>query len=318
MKVDARGFETVWQARAAERLLTSLVRRGESETLLVIGRGDARAAAILAAHGHLTLVRPNVYTLAAPPPLLCRRCYVPASRELLAAITHRSKMTALAGASAPVDSSNEAAREAARAKSEVEWQSAATAMGLTPPTTEFECPECGRWTRSVDAYAEWQRIVNAPQRPSSAVFQQLPALAGSGALRVAHLQRDQGLTYEEAVAVLATAAKLAIVDERGKGYVRSIPRCAPCYQRREQSLGEPERRLGPREPIGPQLRFRVLQRDGFRCVYCGTAARDGAVLHLDHVVPVAAGGETTEDNLVTACASCNLGKSATSVLPGGG
>jgi 5-methylcytosine-specific restriction endonuclease McrA len=33
------------------------------------------------------------------------------------------------------------------------------------------------------------------------------------------------------------------------------------------------------------------------------------VLQLDHVVPVAAGGAASEDNLVAACADCNLGKS---------
>jgi Restriction endonuclease len=66
--------------------------------------------------------------------------------------------------------------------------------------------------------------------------------------------------------------------------------------------------------IPARLRFRVLQRDAFRCQYCGKSARDGAVLHLDHVVPVAAGGATTEDNLITACEICNLGKSATEVV----
>ncbi len=37
------------------------------------------------------------------------------------------------------------------------------------------------------------------------------------------------------------------------------------------------------------------------------------VLHADHYRPVAAGGETTEVNLVTACSACNAGKG--SVLP---
>jgi 5-methylcytosine-specific restriction endonuclease McrA len=46
-----------------------------------------------------------------------------------------------------------------------------------------------------------------------------------------------------------------------------------------------------------------------RCRYCGKTAGDGVVLHLDHVEPVAAGGEATEDDLITACDECNLGKS---------
>jgi 5-methylcytosine-specific restriction endonuclease McrA len=32
------------------------------------------------------------------------------------------------------------------------------------------------------------------------------------------------------------------------------------------------------------------------------------VLHVDHVVPVIARGATIEDNLLTACEECNLGK----------
>jgi HNH endonuclease len=69
--------------------------------------------------------------------------------------------------------------------------------------------------------------------------------------------------------------------------------------------------LSSRSSIPAQLRFNILQRDGFRCRYCGRTGREpGVVLHVDHVVPVAAGGPTTEDNLMTACAACNLGKSA--------
>jgi hypothetical protein len=71
-----------------------------------------------------------------------------------------------------------------------------------------------------------------------------------------------------------------------------------------------------REPIPAQLRFKVLQRDGFRCQYCGRGAwEEGVVLHADHVVPVVAGGETNEGNLLTACAACNLGKATGAVLP---
>jgi hypothetical protein len=57
----------------------------------------------------------------------------------------------------------------------------------------------------------------------------------------------------------------------------------------------------------PGLRFLVLQRDGFRCRYCGRTA-DEVKLHADHVVPRAKGGQDTFDNLVAACSDCNLGK----------
>jgi hypothetical protein len=56
------------------------------------------------------------------------------------------------------------------------------------------------------------------------------------------------------------------------------------------------------------MRFEVLKRDGFACHYCGRRAPD-VVLHVDHIEPVAAGGETTLENLVASCAECNLAKS---------
>ncbi len=51
-------------------------------------------------------------------------------------------------------------------------------------------------------------------------------------------------------------------------------------------------------------RFNVFLRDRFECQYCG-AAED---LTFDHVVPRSRGGRTTWDNVVAACAGCNLKK----------
>lgn len=57
-----------------------------------------------------------------------------------------------------------------------------------------------------------------------------------------------------------------------------------------------------------RLRWKVLQRDGFRCQYCGVGVRDGAILHIDHIVPRVRGGTDIPNNLKTACRECNLGK----------
>lgn len=59
--------------------------------------------------------------------------------------------------------------------------------------------------------------------------------------------------------------------------------------------------------VRPGLRWRILERDGFACRYCGGRAPT-AELHVDHVVPRAKGGQSVADNLVTACALCNVGK----------
>ena len=55
------------------------------------------------------------------------------------------------------------------------------------------------------------------------------------------------------------------------------------------------------------LRYQVLERDR-SCIRCGSGPHNGAILHVDHVMPFSAGGLTTLDNLQTLCADCNLGK----------
>lgn len=61
-----------------------------------------------------------------------------------------------------------------------------------------------------------------------------------------------------------------------------------------------------------RLRFRVLQRDSFRCVQCGAnpATSPGVRLHIDHIVAWSKGGKTSAENLQTLCEACNLGKGA--------
>jgi hypothetical protein len=78
----------------------------------------------------------------------------------------------------------------------------------------------------------------------------------------------------------------------------------------------PERSdLNKRKPIRKSQRFSILHRDGFRCRYCGASAPD-VELHVDHYYPVSLGGWSENDNYVTACADCNLGKSSSKILPG--
>jgi 5-methylcytosine-specific restriction endonuclease McrA len=52
-------------------------------------------------------------------------------------------------------------------------------------------------------------------------------------------------------------------------------------------------------------RFNVFLRDRFSCQYCG--CRED--LTFDHLQPRSRGGRTTWENVVTACAPCNLRKS---------
>lgn len=75
----------------------------------------------------------------------------------------------------------------------------------------------------------------------------------------------------------------------------------------------PRARIPPedRHDIALSLRYRVLKRDGFRCVLCGRspATEHGCELQIDHIVPFSKGGKTVEENLRTLCDRCNQGRS---------
>lgn len=60
-----------------------------------------------------------------------------------------------------------------------------------------------------------------------------------------------------------------------------------------------------------RLRWKVLQRDRFRCCACGAspAITPGVDLHVDHIKAWSNGGGTVLANLQTLCSNCNLGKS---------
>lgn len=68
------------------------------------------------------------------------------------------------------------------------------------------------------------------------------------------------------------------------------------------------REMAKRKAISKKTRFEVFKRDKFKCQYCGKSAPE-IVLHLDHIVPVASGGDDNLMNLITSCKDCNLGKS---------
>jgi 5-methylcytosine-specific restriction endonuclease McrA len=58
-------------------------------------------------------------------------------------------------------------------------------------------------------------------------------------------------------------------------------------------------RLGTREY--QQLRLRVLQRDGWRCQYCGSSQN----LEVHHELFRSHSGHDAEDNLITLCTNCH-------------
>ena len=80
--------------------------------------------------------------------------------------------------------------------------------------------------------------------------------------------------------------------------------CKPCLEAIKN-----EEDSQPKDNSRLSLRFRILERDRFTCVYCGRNPKDdGVKLEVDHIIPKAMGGKDIPENLVTACRDCNQGK----------
>ncbi len=92
----------------------------------------------------------------------------------------------------------------------------------------------------------------------------------------------------------------ALADERLAGKRRRLDRAHGLRSGRAPSA--PARPGIPRE-----VRIAVFERDGGRCVECGSRA----LLQFDHVIPIAMGGSSAASNLQLLCDSCNREKGAT-------
>jgi len=59
--------------------------------------------------------------------------------------------------------------------------------------------------------------------------------------------------------------------------------------------------------IPASVRVSVLNRDKYKCVFCGKSAKQ-VELEVDHIIPFAKGGSNDLSNLQTLCFDCNRGK----------
>jgi 5-methylcytosine-specific restriction endonuclease McrA len=92
---------------------------------------------------------------------------------------------------------------------------------------------------------------------------------------------------------------LALVRDRQRRAARTLERAHAAL------AGETASRR--REPIPRAVRLAVFERDGGRCVECGSAFD----IQYDHVIPLALGGANTAANLQILCAPCNQSKGGT-------
>ena len=99
---------------------------------------------------------------------------------------------------------------------------------------------------------------------------------------------DDGLTKEEVKALI-----LDRILQRKKKIERAISR-----------VNNIENEQNTRKPIPDDVKMIVWQRDGGKCVICGS----NELLEYDHIIPVSKGGSNTARNIQILCEKCNRAK----------
>lgn len=93
------------------------------------------------------------------------------------------------------------------------------------------------------------------------------------------------------------------------GQGNAIKLCYGCKRERAKQKSLERRKVSGVMTSWERDRFIILERDHFRCIYCGaTPFNDEIKLHVDHVIPRSHGGDDRVSNLVTACERCNVSK----------
>jgi hypothetical protein len=126
-----------------------------------------------------------------------------------------------------------------------------------------------------------------------------PVLAAEDAARKRRwwLYRDDIYRDDEG---LEAREVMALILERDSQKVRRLKRAIALME--QADLPDEARR----EPIPPEVRAFVWNRDGGRCVQCGGRER----LEFDHLIPFSMGGSNTARNLQLLCETCNRAKGA--------
>jgi hypothetical protein len=115
---------------------------------------------------------------------------------------------------------------------------------------------------------------------------------------IEHLKAEG--TPSAAIAAAAMALARSIIDANQQ---QRLWRARPRDEHSRARDGNRQRR-GMSDSQWRKVRARILERDEWTCQYCGSEDD----LTCDHVIPLIRGGGNDDDNLTTACRSCNSSK----------
>lgn len=176
--------------------------------------------------------------------------------------------------------------------------------------------ECGwvwgahlRWMKGNGGRPRW-RVTRRPRPKPTVVYDHPPApvwctMCGRGFYRRSPRARQCSPECREA------ARRASRERERERARV-----CPDARARKSAArlAGKMARRAARVEMVNP---FAVFERDGWKCRLCGVrtpkrlrGTYEPRAPELDHIIPIAVGGEHSYRNVQLACRECNLGKGA--------